>query len=300
MFAHVTTRVGRLVVAALLAVAWLPAARAQNAGGVLRIGTGGKLVPDAANGKEDAARANLIDFIKTETGLTSEVARQADWRQLADRLAGGQLNIGVFQGHEFAWARQGHPTLRPLALAVNVHVYPTVHIVTGKDGAATDFAGLKGHSLAIAADGRDYLRLFVDSQARAAGQPADAFFSKIVKADNVEDALDDAVDGTVQAAAVDRAALEAFKRRKPGRFRRLKEVAHSPPLVPGVIAYAEGGLEAATLARLRDGLLNANRKDRGQTLLTLFKLTGFGTPPADFDQVLAREREAFPVPGADK
>src|SRR5207244_6848780 len=55
------------------------------------------------------------------------------------------------------------------------------------------------------------------------------FFPKITSPENTEDALDDVVDGVVQAAVVDRAGLEAYKRRKPGRFNRLKEVARSQP-----------------------------------------------------------------------
>ena len=129
---------------------------------------------------------------------------------------------------------------------------------------------------------------------RSNGKKPEEFFAKITNPENVEDALDDAVDGAVQAVAVDRAALEAFKKRKPARFNRLKEVAKSQPFPPTVVVYLEGVLDNATLQRFRDGLLNASRKEKGQTLLTLFRLTGFETVPNDFDRVLAETRKAYP------
>jgi hypothetical protein len=50
--------------------------------------------------------------------------------------------------------------------------------------------------------------------------------------------------------------------------------------------------------RFRTGLVRASRKERGQTLLTLFRLTGFATTPKDFSQALDAARKAFP-PEAD-
>ena len=101
----------------------------------------------------------------------------------------------------------------------------------------------------------------------------------------------------MQAAVADQAALEAFKRRKPGRFNQLKDIAHSPPLPPVVIACYNKVLGDDTLKAFREGLLGANRKEKGQTLLTLFRLTGFEAVPDDFGTVLAESRKTFPAPG---
>jgi ABC-type phosphate/phosphonate transport system substrate-binding protein len=136
----------------------------------------------------------------------------------------------------------------------------------------------------------------VERQSQANGKELKTFFSRSTSPENVEDALDDAVDGVVQAAVVDRASLEAYKRRKPGRFNRLKEVAHSQPFPPTVVAYYGTVLDQATLQRFQDGLLGASRKDRGQTLLTQFRLTGFDPVPSDFDRVLAQTRKNYPPP----
>ena len=42
-------------------------------------------------------------------------------RELADKMTKGELQLGVFQGYEFAWAQEKQPQLKPLALAVNVY-----------------------------------------------------------------------------------------------------------------------------------------------------------------------------------
>jgi ABC-type phosphate/phosphonate transport system substrate-binding protein len=134
----------------------------------------------------------------------------------------------------------------------------------------------------------------VEREAQAAGKKVDAYFSKVLAPENTEDALDDVVDGMVGAAAVERVGLESYKRRKPGRFKQLKELAKSRPFPPVVVAYVDGSLDAKTLQRFREGLLGAARKERGEMLLTLFRLTGFEEVPRDFDKVLTETHKAYP------
>jgi ABC-type phosphate/phosphonate transport system substrate-binding protein len=286
------------VLAALLVVPGVMANGWQAKVDFLRIGTSGTLTAEKDGSREKGALETLKGFIKEETGLNNTIERQKDWRELADKMAKGQLHLGVFQGYEFAWAQEQHNGLKPLALAVNIYRYPTAYVVARRDNAAKDFAGLKGQSLCIPNTGQHYLRLFVDQQSQAAGgKEASAFFSKITSQDNAEDALDDVVDGTVQAAVVDRTTLEAFKRRKPGRFDQLKEIVHSQPFPSVTVAYYDKVLDEATLRRFRQGLLDAKNKEKGRTMLTLFKLTGFDAVPEDFGKVLAETRKTYPPPG---
>jgi ABC-type phosphate/phosphonate transport system substrate-binding protein len=279
--------------AALLAAAGCTVS-AQGKIDVLHIGTSGTLAAEGGGAKEKSALESLQAFIKDETGLKNDIIREKDWRELADKMAKGELHLGVFQGYEFAWAQEKYTDLKPLALAVNVYRYPVVYVVVKRDDPAKDFAGLQGHSLCLPANGQRYLRFFAERQSQANGKDLESFFSKITSQENVEDALDDVVDGVVQATAVDRASLEAYKRRKPGRFNQLKEVARSQPFPAPLVAYYDKVLDEATLKRFRDGLLGASRKERGQTMLTLFRLTGFDPVPEDFGKVLAQSREAYP------
>jgi len=285
-----------LTASALLAVLSMEGSAADQKLDVLRIGTSGQLTGPTAGPKEKAGLETLHKYIKEENGLDNEILRQKDWRELADKLTKGQLQLGVFQGYEFAWARQRDPQLKPLAIAVNVNRYPIVYVVTQRDDPAKDFAGLQGQTLALPAAGQGFLSLYLDKQSEASGKSAETFFSKITTPDNVEDALDSVVDGKVQAVAVDQASLAAYKGRKPGRFKQLKPVAHSKPFPPVVVAYVDSVVDEGTRDLFKKALLDASNNEKGQTLLTLFHLTGFETAPEDFDKVLADTVKEYPPP----
>lgn len=285
----------RALAIAVLMAAPVAVARAQPApGDAIRIGTSGTLSPGKSSNQEAAALATLQDFIHTETGMADEIVRQKDWQQLAEKMKAGKLQVGVFQGYEFAWAQKDYSGLKPLAVAVNINTYPVAYVVTRKDDPAKNFAGLRGQSLDLPRSSLGYLRLFIERESQDQGVPANKFFSHVNRSENLEAALDDLVDGQIQAVVSDKAGLEMYKRRKPGRFAQLKPVVHSQPFPPTIVAYYDNNLDSSTLQRFRDGLLRASQTDRGQTLLTLFRLTGFEAPPPDLDRVLAQTRKEAP------
>jgi ABC-type phosphate/phosphonate transport system substrate-binding protein len=258
----------------------------------LKIGTIGSLAP---GGKGDAAESTLKDFIRSESNLAAEIVRQGSWQKLADQLADKTLQVGIFQGHEFVWAQQRRPTIKPMVLAVQGPRYPVIYLVIAKADTATDLAGLRGKVIDIP-DGMESLRLYVEQLCQASGQRADAFFSKIVTQEFSEGALDDVVDGVAAAAVIDRGTLDTYKRRKPARFAKLKDLMHSSSLIPPIIAVADGSLDDAIGKQFQDGLINANKKDRGQSLLNAFKLSAFELPQADFNTIAKETLRTFPVP----
>jgi hypothetical protein len=95
---------------------------------------------------------------------------------------------------------------------------------------------------------------------------------------------------------VDRLGLEAYQRRKPGRFARLKKLSESPPMPPALLAYYDGHLDPQTVTRLRDDLTRAHQQTKGEQLLMLFRLTRFAPPSPDFERVLADTRNTYPAP----
>lgn len=261
---------------------------------LLRIGATGTLTGDADSRKEKTGLETLRRFIKEETGLNNEIVGQKTWQEVSAQMAKGQFHIGVFQGYEFAWAQDKYPEMKALALGINLDRYPVACVVVQRDNKAKDFAGLKGQSFSLPTTNQSFLRLFVDRQREAISNKEELFFSKFTSPDNVEDALDDVVDGQVQATLVDRAALEAYRQRKPGRFNRLKVLARSQAFPPLVVASYGSVLDQATLQRFKDGLLSARRKEKGDMLLTLSRLTGFENIPDDFSRVVDETRKAYP------
>jgi ABC-type phosphate/phosphonate transport system substrate-binding protein len=283
-----------ILACAAAALASLAAGGAEPA--VLLIGSSGATTDPGARRREVASRPTLQRFIKEETGLDNRVTHAKDWRDLADRLANGGFHLGVFEGYEFAWARERRPGLKPLAVAVNVHRYPVACLVVRRAGPVEGFAGLKGRPIYLPKEGPHHLRLFVEGRCRAAGTTAATYFAKVTAQESVEDALDDVVDGVIAAAAVDRAALEAYQRRKPGRARKLRELTRSDPFPPPVVAYHGTALGEATRRRFLAGMLAAHRKEKGRTMLTYFRVTAFQAVPADYARALARSRKEYPAP----
>jgi ABC-type phosphate/phosphonate transport system substrate-binding protein len=262
-------------------------------GNILRIGGTSALTGDADSAKEKTGLKTLHRFIKEETGLDNEITGPQPWENLVTKMAEGTIHVGVFQGHEFAWAQEKHADLKPMALGINIRCYWSACVVGRRDTLANSFAGLQDRSLAIPVTSPPFVRLFIDREVEASHKKA-PFFSRINSPDNAEDALDDVVDGKVQAAAVDQAALEAYKRRKPGRFNKLKELVRSQVFPPVVVAYYGSTLDEAMLRRFKDGLLGASRKEKGEMLLTLSRLSGFVNVPDDFRRVLADTLKAYP------
>jgi ABC-type phosphate/phosphonate transport system substrate-binding protein len=268
--------------------------------GILRIGASGTLTGKADDPKDKAGLRTLRRFIMEETGLNSDITGQMNWQTLGEKLSTGDLHLAFFQGYEFAWAQEKYADIKPLSIAVNVDRYPVACVVVRRDNKARNFTDLRNQSLALPISSLGFLRLYVERQSEAHGKKAEDYFSSITSPDNVEDAFDDVVDGNVKVIVVDGVALEAYKRRKPGRFKRLMELTRSQPFPPGVVAYYGSVLDEATLRRFKDGLIGASRKEKGQTLLTLSKLTSFEAAPDELERVLVQTRTAYPPTSAKK
>src|SRR6202035_1873398 len=57
-------------------------------------------------------------LVETQTGLDGRLTTAEDALSLGRQLAEDKVQLGVFQGIEFAWARQKYPDLRPLMIVV--------------------------------------------------------------------------------------------------------------------------------------------------------------------------------------
>ena len=113
--------------AALTAVLWLtPAWRAKDGGQVKRIRIG--LVPTLFRNTPaplDVQLQPLKTLIHSQTGITGTLVVGGDAFDLARKLKENKVQLGVFQGFEFAWARQHNPGLRPLVVVISP--YPQLH-----------------------------------------------------------------------------------------------------------------------------------------------------------------------------
>jgi ABC-type phosphate/phosphonate transport system substrate-binding protein len=263
---------------------------------VLLVGQSGTFGDEGADPKVEAANdKTLLEFIKEETGFDSETFRQKGWVELADKLTKGKLHLGVFQGYEFAWAQEKHPGLKPLAIAVNVQRYPVACVIVKSDSPAKSFAQLQGQSLGEPRQDNRHVDLFLEHKCKTVGKTPSAFFPNTAKYENLEEMLDNVFDGVKQVAVADEGALEAYQRRKPGRFAKLRVLERSQPFPPPVVVVHNNVLDKTTLKRFQEGLLNASKTPRGQTTLNLFRVNHFEEVPGDFDKVLAATRKTYPM-----
>jgi ABC-type phosphate/phosphonate transport system substrate-binding protein len=246
---------------------------------------------------EPLIKVSLIPFqalMHEQTGLDSELTTPVDAYDLAKKVNNHEVDLGVFQGFEFAWVREKYPDLKPLVIAVNKHRHRKAHLIVQADYSADGMADLKGKELAIPTRSRDHCRLFVERSCKEFGSSTGEFFSKVSERLNVEEALDRLAENELQAVVVDDVALNCYRLRKPGRFDQLKDLCQSEWFPDTIVAYRSGSFDKATLERLRRGLKTADRCSVGRQLLTLWMMTAFEDLPNDFDKMLGDISKAYP------
>jgi len=260
----------------------------------LRIGLSDSLFHEVPEAQAKQAVQSLQELVEQQTGRRTKSSVEKDVEQLAKKLADGKVDLVIFLGYEFAWAQQKNPRLRPLVIAVSGDHRMRAHLMAHQDCPATKLADLKTKPFALPKESRAHCRLYIDRQCKAQGKSPPTFFARLTTPDNLEEALDDVVDGVVQATVVDSFGWEAYKRRKPGRSAKLKEVQKSEVFPSPVVAYHTGAFDEPTLGRFRDDLLRANQDAEAQRLLTLWKLTGFTQVPDDYERTLTEIVKAYP------
>jgi ABC-type phosphate/phosphonate transport system substrate-binding protein len=299
MFGHGTKVLGALALLAGLVEIVSPHLQAEDHSphtGLVRIGLISSLFSDVPEPTVMAMMQPLSALMEAQTGVGGELVACGDADNLGQQLSEDKVQLGVFHGIEFAWARQKHPELRPLVIAVNEQQHLRAVLIIRADGKIGDLGDLQQKVLAFPHQSREHCQLFLRRRCQEFKKEPANFFAKVTNPANAEDALDDVVDGTVQACIVDSLSLDCYKRRKPGRFHRLKILQSSEVFPAAVVAFRAGILDEATLARVRDGMINANRTVAGKQLMTLWKLTSFEPVPADYDQTLTEIVKVYPAP----
>lgn len=240
-------------------------------------------------------------LMQTQTGMQGDLVACGDGLTMAEHIMKDKIQLGVFEGIEFAWARQKYPQLQPILITVNQKDHLRTFLVVHKDNPAKEWADLKGQTLAVHNHTRIHSRLFLCRNCKeAADQAPKEFFQKIVKRDTSEDMLDDVVEGVIKAAVIEEVALERYRHRKPGRSEQLRILAKSESFPATVVAFKSGKLSQATVERLRKGMLTAGKSPLGRQLMTLWKTTGFQALPENYEKTLKEIVKTYPQPEKDR
>lgn len=292
-----------LIVVCLAGVLPLAASHAEELGKVskpVEIGLCATLFRDVPDSVLETMSKPFGIVMASQTGMMGHLSKAGDALDLGQKLNEQKVHLGIFHGYEFAWARQKYPELKPLVIAVNTNRHLRALLVVRSDSEAATFGDMKDKTVNMPRGNRGHCYLFLEQRCNAAGDCAAAeHLSKITTGANAEEALDEVVDGTVDATIVDRVALDCYKRRKPGRFAELKVAVESEVFPAGVVAYRPGTIEEKALNRFRDGLVNCQKTILGRQLLTMWKLTAFEPIPDDYEKTLTDIAEAYPPPAEE-
>jgi ABC-type phosphate/phosphonate transport system substrate-binding protein len=273
-----------------------PAAAEAARPSVVRIGLIDSLFRDTPEPVMQIAMRPFKSILEAQTGVTGQIVAGGDAEGLADQLNDDRVQLGVFHGVEFAWARLKQPTLKPLLIAVNEHPVNHAELIVRRDGKVASCADLQGEAVALPRLSREHCILFLERRCVPPGETPPKCFKDVTTPSSAEDALDDVVDGAVQATVVDAVDFEQFQKNKPGRAAKLKALMESEAFPCAVVAYNPGAVNETLLRRFRDGMIDAKSSDKGKQLLKLCRVTGFEAVPDNYDQLLADIAKEYPPP----
>jgi ABC-type phosphate/phosphonate transport system substrate-binding protein len=262
----------------------------------IRIGLVNTLFRDTPESLIGILTKPLKSLMESQTGMSGTLLPGGECRNLGRQLQDDKFQLAVFHGVEFAWVRQKHPELKPLVVAIRDGQPLHACLVVSSESKAVCVKDLQGKSLAMCRQCREHCRLFLERRCEACGKCPQQFFAKITTPTDAEDAIDDVVDGEVDAALVDGAALERYQRVKCDRFAKLKTAVKSEPFPPAVVAYKPGVLSDETLKRFRNGLITANQNPKGKQLLNMCRINCFEAVPANYEELLVNIAKAYPPP----
>jgi ABC-type phosphate/phosphonate transport system substrate-binding protein len=232
----------------------------------------------------------FADIVKKDTG-TDAIFDVMTYAQMEKEFKAGKVQLVILSGLEFAWMQASSPDAKPLLVA-SIDAGSTRTVVVTKQGdVAKELKDLNGEKLAIP----DKIP-FISSQVlkKEAGQDAEKAF-KLVKTGNVDETLEDVIDGKSRGAIVTGAGVDVFRERKGGRFdKKLKVVFQSADLPPTTVMYSDKFADKKGLEKFREALIKANDKPEGNRVLTLYKLKGFEPVPESFAKQVADASKLYP------
>lgn len=272
--------------------------RAETPPDPIRVGMVRSLCKNVPEPLVKVAMQPFPGLMQAQTGFICELATPCDAMALGGQIAKKEVQLGVFQGFEYAWAKEKYPELRPMLIAVNQHPNRQAHFFVRGEAQVKGLADLGGKELAIPRYSRDHCRMFIEHQCRQCGKGMDEFFSKVKTSMNAEEVLDGVVEDTIQAAVVDDVAWSCYKRRKPGRAEQLKDFLQSEWFPDTVVVYRVNSMDDAMLLRFQEGLLRARENSLGRQLLTLWFMTEFQRVPRDFAKMVKEIGQTYPLPAS--
>ena len=162
------------------------------------------------------------DIMKAQSGLNGDVVHEPDAMTVARELDAGKLQLGVFFGHEFAWAKKKYAKLEPLVCTIPQPKEIQAYVLVSYYSKATNLGDLRDMKLALAKTTRDHARLFLDK--RRAEEMGGGNFASTLKTDTVHDAIELLIEGDADVTVADSASWRHYQSLYPGRSQNVREL----------------------------------------------------------------------------
>jgi ABC-type phosphate/phosphonate transport system substrate-binding protein len=268
----------------------------------IRIGMAKSFFNDVPGILVSIATGPFNKLMKDTTGLTGKLSTGDDAFEIADKLESKQLSLGVFHGHEFAWVQKKNPKLKPIMVVANRQHDVRAYVIVKKDSNAERIKDLRGKTIDIPLATKEHCRAFLTRNCSDnANTEFKAFFGAVKKSATQMDAMDEVCRGKLDAVLVDSIGLAFYKEEKKFCFENNLRVLEASIAFPqAVIAYREGAVDAETLKKFHDGLLDAHKNPEGSGMMKMWCIEAFETVPADYSARLAETLKAYPMPEATK
>jgi ABC-type phosphate/phosphonate transport system substrate-binding protein len=266
----------------------------------VRIGLVSSLFRDTSEPLMQIIMRPFKSLLETQTGMSGQLVSGGDAQHLGQRLKEGEVHLGIFHGVEFAWARAKFPQLKPLLIAVNKQPFLRAHLIVRADSTIQCVEDLKGRVIGLPNLSREHCWLFLERRCVPAEQTPNKFFSRVSRPRDAAYAIDDVIDGTLQAAVIDDAELNAYRDQYPDQFAKIKDLLRSETFPSAVIAYYPGVLPSELLDQFRSGMLAAKDSKQGKQMMHMCRITSFEDIPEDFDKMLEEIAKAYPPPSRSK
>lgn len=232
-------------------------------------------------------------MMKKNTGIDGVIHFPPDAMTLAAKLDSGEIQIGVMQGHEYAWAKSKYPCLMPIAIAVPMHPVQSFCVVRW-NCPAVNIGQLKDGKLSVPPVHRDFSCLYLDKIKNEHMKGAE--FSGQLNALTGCETIDQVIDGKSDCAIVDCSLLKTYELLYPGPFKATKVLCQSEVFPNACIVVKKNVLVQQTITKFTEALIKAENDPSGKPMLVAWKVKRFTTVPDDYEQQIKQIEKAYPLP----
>ncbi|MBA4190672.1 MAG: hypothetical protein C0467_22030 [Planctomycetaceae bacterium] len=259
----------------------------------LRIGLPRPMFKDVPQAMVNAAARPFQSMIQDKAGVKGTVEVVADYKALAEKMKDGKIDIGVFHGFEYAWVKDT-PGLIPMVSTVPNCGKIQACLVVKVDSAFKEPKDLKGACVVVPSGSKAHCHMYLERlrERLPAGDCCPAKNGNL----SPEAALGEVAVGDADAAIVDVSSLVALERAIPGCYKQLRILAQSELLPSAVVVYRKEALNAATVAKIRNGLIDCVNTPIGKMFALFWQLKGFEDVSPAYHAHVARSLAAYPEP----